>query len=421
MAVLNTTMMAIHVGSHASIPANFSRETGMDGKFMKAWGAEAPNTAGGSAQHSHTSPAHTHVINHHTHSYSVSSNITGNQEDCSGGTNTFADQGHYHTSGSTDTTDGGNLSDSVTYANVTWEPLHLRVIFIKPTSSPQPIPNNACIFWYSDTLPAGGQWAFYTDAYDRFIRGADTGEDGGVQAGSATHEHSVTHTHSTVSHSHTGTASGTSHCNRDGAYPNANSHAAPCSHTHTVYLSSVNLTSSQYSGNAGSADTDIEPLHKKMRLIQNVSGVALAIPLGGIVPSLSLTTAPRGFSMKTTLQDYFIKTAGGDGQVGATGGANSHSHALSNSHTHTDTTGAHSHTGSTSANSGGGGQTGVSSENAAHNPHYHNITGVGTNTASWQNASIQANSTDWQPPYRTVSFLELVKNISGGHFLESFT
>lgn len=418
MAVITPDMMIMHVGSHASIPSGYSRETGMDGRFIKGWGAEAVNTAGGSATHTHTSPAHNHTINHHTHSYSVSSNITGNQEDCSGGTNTFSDQGHYHTSGSTDSTGGGTLSDAVTYGAVTFEPEHVRVIFIKPTSTNQAIPNGACIFYMSDTLPVGSNWAFYTTADARFIRGANTGEDGGVQAGTATHEHVIDHTHSTVGHTHQGTASGTSHCNRDGSYPNGNSHASPCSHTHEVYLANTNLTSSAYTGSAGSADTGIEPLHKKVRIIQNVSGNPQSVPLGGIVASLSLTTAPRGWAMKTALQDYFIKSTGTNGQQGTTAGSNSHSHALSNSHTHTDTTGAHTHTGSTSANSGGGGQTGVSSENASHNPHYHNITGVGTNTASWQNAQTQANSTDWQPPYRTASFLVLEKNIAGGQFLE---
>lgn len=417
MAVLTPDMMIMHVGSHASIPSGYSRVTDMDGRFIKGWGAEAINTAGGQAGHSHTSPAHQHALNHHTHSFSTAGE-TGSGQDCSAGSNTFSAMGHYMTSHSITATQGGTLNDAVTYASVNWEPEHLRVIFIKPTSTNQAIPNGACIFYMSDTLPAGGNWAFYSSADARFIRGADTGADGGVQAGSATHEHSITHTHSVVGHTHTGTASSASHCNRDGSIPNGNAHSPACGHYHNVTLNSTNLSSSQYTGSAGSADTGIEPLHKKVRIIQNVSGNPLSVPLGGIVASLTLTSAPRGWTMKTALQDYFIKSTGTNGQQGTTAGSNSHSHAPSNSHTHTDTTGAHSHTGSTSADIGQRGQTGVSSESASNSGHTHVVQSVGTNTASWGNATVQANSTDWQPPYRTASFLELTKNISGGQFLE---
>jgi hypothetical protein len=418
MAVIAPDMMIMHVGTGGTlIPANYSRVTEMDGKFIKGWGAEAPNTTGGSAQHSHTSPAHTHTINSHTHTFSNNSPSDGGQ-DTNAGVNDLADRGHYHTSSTMTAINGGNLSDAVTYGNVTWEPEHLRVIFIKPTSTNQPIPANACIFYMSDTLPVGGNWAFYTNADARFIRGADTGANGGVQSGTATHEHSITHTHSVVAHSHTGSLTGTSHCNRQTSeWGGGNAHATACGHTHSVSFSSVNLSSSQYSGNAGSADTGIEPLHTKVRIIQNVSGIPQAVPLGGIVASLSLTVAPRGWAMKTALQDYFIKSTGTNGQQGTTAGSNSHSHALSNSHTHTDTTGSHTHTGSSSTGSGDG-STGVSSEYAASSGHTHPIVSVSSTTASWGNAQTQANSTSWQPPYRTASFLELVKNISGGQFLE---
>lgn len=417
MAVLTPNMMAIHVGAHASLPSNFSRETALDGRFLKGWGSEAVNTAGGQAQHSHTSPAHTHTINHHTHTFTTNG-ASDSGQDTNGGVNDLADRSHYHTNQTCDTTNGGNLSDAVTYANVTWEPLHLRVVFIKPTSTNQAVPANACIFWDSDTLPVGGAWSFYTNANDRFIRGADTGADGGAQLGSATHEHSINHTHSVVSHSHTGTTWGASHCNRQASeWGGGNAHASGCGHSHIVYFSNVNLSSSAYSGNAGSADTGIEPVHRKLRLIQNTSGVPQSIPLGGIVPSLNLTTAPRGWAMYTAQQNYHTKITGTNGQVGTTGGNNTHSHAPSNSHTHNDTTGAHTHTAGMSGGSGDG-STGVSSEYAASAGHTHVVANISSNTASWNNATTQANATTWEPPYLTATFFKLVKNITGGQFLE---
>jgi hypothetical protein len=404
MKTISSDMIIMWLGNHADIPAGYERVTSLDGYFIKGWGSEAPNTTGGSAGHSHTSPAHTHTLNHHTHTYDASGSVndTGNDN---GENGELSAKGHSHTNKLFDSTSGGNLVDAVSYASVNWEPLHQRLIFIKPTTATAFIPADALLISDKTSLKPG--WEHDTSVGARFLKGADT-EANPSQAGSDTHEHAINHTHSVVSHTHQGRLQYTSNdskaSNWSGSDPASN-------HEHYVYFASTNLSSSAYVGNAGSADTGIEPAHKKVRLIKNNAGKLVGMPIGGIVLSLTLTEAPKHWAMKTELQNVFIKITNENAEILTSGGNNTHSHAASNSHTHTDTTGAHTHTATTSGWFGNlGGNTGTGSKTASTSDHRHNISNVSTNTATWQATTVQADPTTWQPPYRTVSFLELLKD-----------
>lgn len=412
-------MIILFLGNHANIPDGWQRETALDGYFIKGWGNEAPNTTGGSAQHSHTSPTHTHTVNHHTHTFATNWSNGENAQDCANPVcNDFAHNSHQHVNHVVDTTDNGNLSSAVTYANTTWEPTHQRLIFIKPSASNMPVPVGGILLYDKTSAPINYDYEITMDG--KFIKGADTGANP-IQAGSDTHSHDISHTHPTVAHSHTGRAWYTNQndTRQASSWSSQNKHASHYNHTHTVYFSNANLTSSAYSGNAGSADTGIEPLHKKIRAIKNVQAGAMAVPLNAIVLSLTLTVAPRNWKMKTELQNVFIKITNNNGLILQQAGSNTHGHAPSNSHTHTDTTGAHTHTATTSGGSADG-ETGAGSQSAAGSGHTHNVINIGTNTASWGNTTVQADNTTWQPPYKTVSFLELIKIERGGAFLQNF-
>ena len=76
--MISPGIILIWTGSNASIPSGFTRETSLDSKFPKAWGAENPNTTGGSDTHSHTSPSHTHTMVSHSHT--VTLNPKGDNE-----------------------------------------------------------------------------------------------------------------------------------------------------------------------------------------------------------------------------------------------------------------------------------------------------------------------------------------------------
>lgn len=404
MKSISSDMIFMWLGNHADIPAGYERVTSLDGYFIKGWGSEAPNTTGGTAGHTHTSPTHTHTLDHHTHTYDASGSVndTGNDNGDSG---ELSAKGHSHTNKLFDSTTGGNLTHAVTYAETTYEPLHQRIIFLRPTTATAFLPSNAILI--SDKTTVKVNWAFETSATARFLKGAGTGADPS-QAGTATHEHAINHTHAVVGHTHQGRLQYTGN---DSKASNWNGSDPASNHEHYVYFASTNLSSSAYTGNAGSADTGIEPAHKKVRIIKNTSGKSVGMPVGGIILSLSLTTAPTHWAMKTALQNVFIKVTDTEAEILTSGGNNTHSHASSNSHGHTDTTGAHTHTATTSTWIGSlAGNTMTGSKTASTYDHRHNISNISTNTATWQNTTVSGDATAWQPPYRTVSFLELMKD-----------
>ena len=78
MASIPANIILIHIGSNATIPTGWTRETSLDSKFAKAWGAENPNITGGADTHTHTSPPHSHSVSAHAHSFTT--NTVGNEE-----------------------------------------------------------------------------------------------------------------------------------------------------------------------------------------------------------------------------------------------------------------------------------------------------------------------------------------------------
>ena len=103
---LPSNAIIIWGGTNASIPAGTTRETQLDGKFIKGTAtAIDPNVTGGNATHTHTTPSHTHTLVAHTHSTSLSAASGGNKD--SG----FSSQGgapHNHTHA--DITSGAPIS-----------------------------------------------------------------------------------------------------------------------------------------------------------------------------------------------------------------------------------------------------------------------------------------------------------------------
>ena len=66
--MLAPNLIIIWPGTHATIPSGYARETTLDGLYPKGAAAAAnPNTTGGAATHTHSSPSHTHTIDSHNH------------------------------------------------------------------------------------------------------------------------------------------------------------------------------------------------------------------------------------------------------------------------------------------------------------------------------------------------------------------
>lgn len=421
MASIPTGIILIWTGSNASIPSGWTRETSLDAKFPKSAAASTEaNVTGGADTHSHTSPAHTHVASAHAHSGQTSRDGAFETE---GGGSQAARDAHVH-DWSLNNITGGNLVDAISYQATSSLPPYHEVIFIKPDGVPAPLADGIASYFNETSLPYGWHWCdglnSTPDLRNKYLRGAAAGQDAGTTGGSLNHSHTVNHTHSAVSHTHTGTTGYDSDHNPAMKRETwAGGGPAVDRHTHTIYLTANTPESgSAYSSTAGSAES-VEPAYKKTGVIKNDTG-GPSKPKGIIGMWLgALSAIPQGWFLcnglygTPDLRDKFIKVASTTGEHGNTGGSNTHTHAASNSHTHT-AAGTHSHSGSTDYFSQAG-STGANS-NGVSKDHSHPSTSCSSATSSWASATIQADSTDNQPAFRTVQYIQYQRELQGGAF-----
>lgn len=416
MATIPLNVILVWPSTNATIPSGWSRQTALDSKYPKASGTEDPAVTGGAATHTHTSPAHTHTIAAHTHSVTTNNATSGVERGNNGGSSAVFN-GHVHNSNVGGVV-GGDISDAASYAATDNLPPYYGVIFISPTSSPQNIPDNVIALWNSADLPTGFVFTDGTggipDLRNRYMRGTTTGGNGGVTGGTINHEHAIDHNHTTQSHSHSDTSAAQNvlSAGTGGGSPVAGSH------THTLSLPSNSSATNAYTGNAGSAD-DVEPAYHKLLAIQNTSGAVRSAPIGLIALWLgTIANIPTGWSLcdgengTPDLTDKYIKIANTTGEIGNTGGSNTHTHAASNSHTHTATA-AHAHTSGGSSSEVGTNANGISGGSSDQSPvtHYHVISGVGNATASYGNATVQANSSSNEPEYTVAAYIMLTQEV----------
>ena len=422
MANIPLNVILIWPGTHAAIPSGWQRETTLDSQYPKASGAENPATTGGSATHSHTSPAHSHTMVSHSHTVGTGSAVVSNQRGNDGGSSAVWNPHSHPTTLSG--VGGGTLSDAVTYASVNNLPPYYGVIFIKPSSTPQPIPSQVITLLDTSTIPTGFSFtdgsASTPDLRNRYLRGSTPSGNAGVTDGSTSHQHTIDHTHTTQAHSHSGTSGSESPADA------GTSSGSPVAghHTHTISLPNANDTTAAYTGSAGSADT-VEPSYYKLLAIQNSSGANKAANIGMIALWLGTTAnIPLGWSLcdgtngTPALTNYYIKIANSSAELDNTGGSNSHTHTASNSHTHT-ATGTHTHDTGGSLGSYGTNANGISGGSANQSPidHYHTVSSVSSTTATYNSTTVQANTTSNEPQYTIAAYIMLTQEIGGGALL----
>jgi hypothetical protein len=412
MSSIPANVIMVWPSTNASIPSGWSRETTLDSKFAKAWGAENPDTTGGADTHTHTSATHTHSITSHTHTGTTASDgAVASQKDTSavGGAN---ESGHTHTF-----TSGGISANSAASSAITWsspsnDPPYRKVIFIKASTGAQLATDMVALF-NSNTPPSN--WSNVTELQGRFLKGAGTSADADLTTdnGTSTHTHTSSHNHA-ISHNHTGTTDGNS-ANTRGVTAGGANNASNINHTHTFTLSTANETSDTY--NATTANGDNVP---EYALLQAIKKGATGIKTKGIIGLWLGTTAtiPKGWVLcdgtnsTKDLRDKFIKI--GD-PSGANGGANTNSHTTI-THGH-NATGTHTHTATTDAN-GTANYYANSGTTHGNNAHTHSISTTSSQTTALTNGDIPATSTDSnQPAYRTAAYIEFQKENNGGAFL----
>lgn len=359
-------------GTNATIPTGWTRETSLDGRFVKQIpnSSTNPGTTGGAGSHSHGSGGtHTHNVSVHSHG-STGTSASASETcavvhktpyPCASG---IFRETHTHSSSSVSSS-GSYCSGAACPAlsSTSAEPPNLVVIFIKSNGTPTGIPNSA-LAYFNSSAPTG--WAQYTTGNNRLLKGAATGGDGGGTGGTGcSHVHCfASHTHSTtpVAHSHTLTTSSGSDTL---FYNQANNVGQGVStHTHTFGTTSITPASGTSGSSAtGSGSGDLTPPWYKVLLIQNTSGVAslslniICLWLGTIASIPAKWKICDGLNSTPNLsQGKYVRSSDTTGNIGTAGGVSSHSHA-GGSHTHGGSGSTHGHTvcanSSTVSNTGG--------------------------------------------------------------------
>lgn len=409
-------VIIIWPGTNASIPSGFTRETALDGRLPKGYGAEAVATNGGATTHTHNSPSHSHTMVNHTHTGNLPQYSGGTEDEGDGsGGNRFADEVHTHTVTSGNVS-GGTLTGQATIGTGSNWPPYYEVIYIKATGD-QFVPDDAIILRNDTTVPDGFAFCDGTggtpDLRDKYLKGAETGANGGGTGGALTHSHSYDHGHSAVSHSHETSGSSQATNGQSGTNQDGSGNGASGVHSHSVFWGSVSTSVNAATGTFTSGT--VEPLYKTLRANRNTSGGGKLPKAGDIALWLGSPTAvPIGWLLcdgsegTPDLRNYFVK-------IGTTpalsGGANTHGHSAVASHTHT-ATGTHTHTASTS-DANDTNMTGVGGHSVSIVNHQHSVTSISSVTATWNSTTIDADSSDNQPPYRTVAYIQFEFTVAG--------
>ena len=396
--------------THASIPLNWSRETSLDSLYPKGT-AEAtnPNTTGGSETHEHTSSGHTHTLNAHTHTF-TSGDSDGGTGSSDGGVN-LSNKSHSH-NGTTGPIVGGDTdSTALTYGATSNDPPYYEVIFIK-SNSYNFIPVNGLIL-NQETSRSG--LSAHAASADKYWKGAGTGQDAGTTGGSLTNTHDITHTHTTNTHTHSVAITGGSN-NADGQTSGAGGVNAESSHTHAATTATGTEPIDEYTSSLATAET-VEPAHRTLNAYINDGATVLLPQVGDIAMYLgTLSTIPVGWLLcdgtnsTPDMRSEFLKIPSTPG-ASTTGGSNTHTHAAQ-SHTH-NSTGGHTHSISFDSHSAAKNNVGSGVQDVAQTHTHTSVTSASDNSG-YASANTTADSSENQPSFRTVAYIQFSFAIGGG-------
>lgn len=407
----------------ASLPDGWLRTTALDGRYPKGItdATTQPGVTGGSDTHLHATTPHAHDLTHtHTTSGATSAAVGAvNSHDGAAGTTAIAAT-HTHTV-PTPTQSASVVSGttSPTIATGNNDPARLDVIFMESDGTPLGVPNGALALT-PDIAPAG--WSTYTNATDRFLRGAGTAGNGGATFASTldNHTHGIgAHSHTGTSHNHPTQVSGSAASTMTlFAGPNNVVWAANHSHTVSYGLTDTAALASGGSGTSGNSSrgTSHEPPFRALRVRENTSG-APALPIGLICAWRgSLGSIPDNWQLcdgTNGTPDMFGRyPKGATASIGAAGGATTAHNHSSPSHTHTTT--GHTHTMTIGAAVAGTSNTSatvtVSVATGTHS-HTHGATASTTPTVgNSTSGTLQDNTTD--PLHEQVAFVQMIEEPS---------
>jgi hypothetical protein len=410
MANFPAGVIYIWTGTNATIPAGWERVTALDGKYPKGTAnATNPNDTGGAATHEHTGTTHSHADSH-THNVTVNATSTGYSSATGAGSGAAA-RGHTHTATTGAVSGGGLSSVSCTYSAISNDPPYYTVIFITPSGASNYLPNES-VYLYDGTDNKSGHYLCNgsnstPNLVGKYLKGAGTGANAGTTGGSTTNVHNLTHTHSVASHDHAD--SSTSGPSTQGANDTSDNDTVSGSHTHTINVAAATATISATAPQLTTAET-VEPAHTKLLTVQNRTGHGdarigmIGMWLGTLDNIPSNYVLCDGNNDTQDMRGRHLKSTATSGDVGDTGGSNTHTHASQN---HTHTAGAtHTHSHGNLTHTGSVNDTGGSGVIACQDLETHTVT-VENSTSVYANAATSGAESNNEPSYRTVAFIKL--------------
>lgn len=403
-------------GTHAGIPAGWARHTALDGKFPKASGTGSAGDTGGSATHTHTSTAHTHSgIASHAHTMTLSG-VSGNVQ--TGNSSLYPLKGtHTHSATSGSTSSVSVSSEAATYAAYSSNPPYHEIIFIEAEATV--IPQDGLIMWNSASAPTDTDYKVTDGANStinlggKYLKSAAAAGDAGGTGGSTTNTHTLSHTH-TTSHGHSFTSGGRSG-GATGGYNSTGTTLTHYTHTHVVTLAAATPSTNSVSALGDQAET-VEPAYHTLMAYQNKGTGDINVEVGAIAMTDS-AELPTGWNLcdgtnsTPDLADKYIKISTNSGDLGNTGGSNTHTHA---SQGHTHTIAAHTHTGSTGGSSSKVNPSGSGSSDWVHGAHTHGVSSVSSVAADVTSANTTADSSNNEPEYVVVKYIQATEDIFAG-------
>ena len=421
-------VILLWLGNEADIPQGWSRESLLDNLFPKGWGNQAVNQTGGSETHTHNGLQHTHQLSDHEHYVYLDFLDNVEYDDTGGNGNIERMCGqHRHEGSQSQSIVNNTVSATINWANGSNIPPYKKIIFIKADGVHSIIRENIAGLFNGDA-PYG--WSKPTSYNQKFLRGANTGEDAGGEGGSYTHTHDLSHNH-VHSHHHTGKCNWQpEHDDRRGDWDSQSGRVA-IGHDHNYTLPSQSITYPNF--NYIFTSQAIQPIFKKLLIAYRTANGILAprglialwlgdeasVPKGWVVCDGRMWS--DGIHQTPDLRNYFIKLTTDPAKVGETDDSDA---TTTNAHDHSDVI-SHTH-GAVSHNHGGsGGSTGISNGCIGTTSgggldvicnHTHNITQIGNANVSLLSADLKTdgNPVNNEPPYRTVIFIQLEKVGAGG-------
>lgn len=416
----------IWTSTNATIPSGWSRVTALDDKYPKGTAASTdPGTTGGATTHTHTATgSHTHAIDAHTHTITLP-NASGNTDDSD--SNITGDRSdHNHGTFNSGAVNSDSVStETPSYGSVSNNPPYYTVIFCTPNSdiATDILPDGMVMLSdieIVDFLLCDGA-SGTPNLVDKFLLGASSGANAGGTGGSVTNIHALSHVH-TTSHGHAGINSPQA---TNGARTQSGTAVAWWGHVHTNVVLNAATPSTADTVTLTTSET-VEPAYTKLLAIQADGNVVIKKGAVALWRGL-LADIPSGWELmdgtdNVDMRGQHLKITTTPGNIGNTGGSNTHTHA-SQSHTHGIT---HTHTSPSRSHANDGSTTGNFSDDRGSGV---GITGSGTTHASSTSGSTAAtlasgnsaaNSSNNEPPYSTVAFIRYLGQVTTDNFFLMF-